>query len=95
MLTIRTVEIREVFMISMLIVLKLQLVDQGQMDGDFDSLLCVSGALSSFDLQWIVQATILLLPKSDGASSFCSEELKSLHLNKQPSQPQDLPCKRY
>jgi hypothetical protein len=65
------------------------------MDGDFDSLLCVSGALSSFDLQWIVQATILFLPKSHGASSFCSEELKSLHLNKQPSRPQDLPCKRY
>lgn len=95
MLTIRTVEIREVFMISMLIVLKLQLADQGQMDGDFDSLLCVSEALSSFVLQWIVQATILFLPKSHGASSFCSEELKSLHLNKQPGQPQDLPCKRY
>jgi hypothetical protein len=50
----------------MLIVLKLQLVDQGQMDGDFDSLLCVSEALSSFVLQRIVQATILFLPKSHG-----------------------------
>ena len=50
MLTIRMVEIWEVFMISMLIVLKLQLVDQGQMDSDFDSLLCVSEALSSFVL---------------------------------------------
>jgi hypothetical protein len=66
MLTIRTVEMREVFMIFVLIVLKLQLVDQGQMDGDFDSLLCVSEALSSFTLQWIVQATMLFLPKGHG-----------------------------
>jgi hypothetical protein len=51
MLTIRTVEIREAFMISYADCLKLQLVDQDQMDGDFDSLLCVSETLSSFVLQ--------------------------------------------
>jgi hypothetical protein len=70
MLRIRTVKIREMFLISVLIVLKLQLVDQGQMDGNFDSLLCVSEALSSFVLQWIVQATILFLPKSHGHLPF-------------------------
>ena len=62
-LTLRTVEIREVLMISVADCLKLQLVDQDQMDGNFDSLLCVSEALSSFVLQWIVEAAILFLPK--------------------------------
>jgi hypothetical protein len=57
-----------VFMIFMLIVLKLQLVDQDQMDGDFDSLLCVSEAPSSA-VDCANDYTIS--PKVSRASSFC------------------------
>jgi hypothetical protein len=74
MLAIRTVEIWEVFMISVLIVLKLQLVDQGQMDGDFDSLLCVSEALSFLHLTVNCPSDYTISSKEPRASSFCSED---------------------